>query len=153
MNCCPQASTPAVVGSQGTSLAMLLVTAAVASVSAASRYCSASSGETLSALALLSKPSSTSSVGNCVAIVVAVPRRSRTVLSYSRRVTRRTNDGPGSTLAAQSALDCVGDVPAEPATPVDVPPMAPVPAPVPVPVPAPAPVPTPVPVPAEGPLP
>src|SRR5450432_4036903 len=136
MNCCPQASTPVVVGSQVVSLAMLFVTAAVASISAASRYCSASSGETLSALALLSKPSNTSSVGNCVAIVVGVPRRSRTVLSYSRRVTRRTNDGPGTTLAAQSAGDGGADVP--PATPVDVPPMPAVPTPdIPVPVAAP----------------
>src|SRR5450631_1047779 len=119
MNCAAQASAPMSVGSQVATWVRLVVTAAFASVSAASRYCSASSGETVSAAALLLKPNATSSVGNWLAIVVAVPSRSLTVLLYSRRVTRRTTCGPGSTLVAQSSLVGGGIMPvaAEPALP------------------------------------
>src|SRR4051812_42090317 len=121
MNCCSQASAPAA-GSQGTTLAMLLVTVAVASCSAAMRYCSASVGDTLRAAALLLKPSRISSVGNWLASGVVVPSRSRTALLYSSRVMRRMNDGPGSTPAAppHSALD-VEPPPGAPMLPVHAP--------------------------------
>src|SRR5450631_3432071 len=115
MNCAAQASAPMSVGSQVATLVRLVVTAAFASVSAASRYCSASSGETVSAAALLLKPNATSSVGNWLAIVVGVPSRSLTVLLYSRRVTRRTTCGPGSTLLAQSPFVAAAPDPALPA--------------------------------------
>src|SRR4051794_8646686 len=66
MNAWPQASTaaaPVVVGAHGTRLAQVVLTAVIASDSAAFRYCSASTGDTLSAWALLSKPRLTSSAG------------------------------------------------------------------------------------------
>jgi hypothetical protein len=90
MKRCPQASTPSAVGSQGTILASpAALTAFCAMVSAASRYCSASTGDTLSASALLSKPSRFSSVGKLSAAPLLSPSRSRTVLLYSVRVTLR----------------------------------------------------------------
>src|SRR4051794_14818535 len=98
MNACPQASTaaaPVVVGAQGTSFAQLVFTAVVASDSAAPRYCSASTGDTLSACALLSKPRLTSSAGKPSAGAEVSPSRSWTVLLYSSRFTRRMYDGPG----------------------------------------------------------
>ncbi len=79
MNACPQASTAAasvVVGAQVASLAQLVLTAVVATDSAASRYCSASTGDTLSACALLSKPRLTSSAGKLSAGADVSPSRS-----------------------------------------------------------------------------
>src|SRR5436305_5695754 len=96
MNCCAQAAIPAVAaGSQGTIFDHLAATAELASASAACRYCSASTGDTLSAVALLSNPRRFSSGGKPLATPLVSPSRSRTVLVYSRRVRRRTYDGPG----------------------------------------------------------
>src|SRR5215471_8618648 len=89
-------SAPAVVGSHDTIDFRFLVTAVVASVSAAVMYCSASAGETCSAVALLSKPSLNSSVGKVLAGPVVSPRRSRTVLLYSNRFSLRRKVGPGA---------------------------------------------------------
>src|SRR6266700_146585 len=98
MNACPHASTAAasvIAGAHGTSLAQLVLTAVVASDSAASRYCSASTGDTLNACALLSKPRLTSSAGKPSAGAELSPSRSWTVLLYSSRLTRRMYEGPG----------------------------------------------------------
>ena len=62
----------------------------MATASAASKYCSASTGDTLSAAALLSKPSLFSSAGKALATPLMSPSNSRTVLLYSSRVMRRT---------------------------------------------------------------
>jgi hypothetical protein len=66
-----QASAPAAAGSHDTIAFRFFVTAVVASVSATVMYCSASAGETCSAVALLSKPSLNSSVGKVLAGPVA----------------------------------------------------------------------------------
>src|SRR3954471_14066612 len=98
MNACPQASTAAgsvVVAAHGTSVDQLAPTAAVASASAASMYCSDSTGDTLIACALLSKPRLFSSAGKLSAGDEVSPSRSRTVSLYSRRFRRRMYDGPG----------------------------------------------------------
>src|SRR5262245_35659738 len=99
MNLAPQASTPSAPGSQGTSAPRFLATVLAASVSAAVRYFSASTGDTVSVAALLSNPSRFSSVGKSRAGWLVSPSRSRMVLSYSVRVRRRMYDGPGSATA------------------------------------------------------
>ena len=78
-------------------------TAAAASASAASWYFSASSGDTPSTAALLLKPPDTSSGGKRSAGAVRSPSRSRTVLLYSPRVSRRSGDANASRVVQAPA--------------------------------------------------
>src|SRR5262245_38837763 len=92
MNWRTQASSPAA-GLHGRSWDKF-ATAFLARVSDDSMYCSASSDEIDKVDALLSNPSTVSSLGNACPGLVVSPNKSRTVLLYSVRVRRRIGAGP-----------------------------------------------------------
>src|SRR5688572_15561105 len=84
-------------GSQATRAGRFF-TAVAARASAASWYFSARSGDTDSTAPLLEKPFDTSSGGKRSAGAVVSPNRSRTVLLYSTRVSRRSGARKTSVL-------------------------------------------------------
>src|SRR5262245_20794911 len=102
MNCRAHASSVADAGWQGTRAGFF--TASAASASAASRYFSASRGLMARTVALLAKPPVTWSAGNASAGERSTPRRSRTVLLYSTRVSRRSGEGDGAAVTQGGAL-------------------------------------------------
>ena len=79
------------------------VTIALSSaISAAARYFSASKGDIDNTSAMLSKPYPLSSAGKSAAGLKSTPRRSRIVLLYSARFSRRIVTRPGSRGPVQS---------------------------------------------------
>jgi hypothetical protein len=83
--------------------ASALSVARVAMPSATAAYCSASSPDTDSASASLPKPLPSWSAGKDEAGPVSSPNRSRTLLSYSKRVSRRSGARSGAARPAPSA--------------------------------------------------
>ena len=80
-----------------------LAMAASSTLSAASRYCSIRKEETCSASALLSKPFADVSGGSRSFRSTSTPSRSRTVFSYSARLSRRRTTRPWAAFRAASA--------------------------------------------------
>ncbi len=81
-----------------------LAMAASSTLSAASRYCSIRKEETCSASALLSKPFAGVSGGSRSFRSMSTPSRSRTVFSYSARLSRRIGTRPWVAFRAASAV-------------------------------------------------
>src|SRR5882724_8966816 len=115
MNFCTHADSP-LAGSQPKSPDRLAV-AALLNDSEAATYCSASAGLTLSALALLVKPSCATSAVKFAAGALWSPSKSATVLSYSMWVRRRTGAKAGGASCGTTAPPPTPAVPAPPTLP------------------------------------